>query len=410
MTAPESDEMSTDPTGTGALAGLRVIDLSRVLAGPYCTQMLGDQGAEVIKVEPPTGDETRTWGPPFYADGTSAYFSGLNRNKSNISIDLRDPAGQQILWDLLAGADVIVENFKHNTMEKWGLGYKEISARFPHIIYAKISGFGATGPYASRPGYDAALQAGSGLMSINGEPDQDALRIGVPIVDIVTAVLTFSGILLALRTVAATGKGQFIDSALLDTAVSILHPHSASWLANGVSPVRTGAAHPTVTPYQTFATRTAPIFIGAANNRQFKSLCQVLGHESLAADPRFASNATRVQHRRELINLLAVPIRQWDSEDLAAALLDHTVPASPVNDLGAALTSPEVAARRLIIDSGPYRGIASPIRLSDNPATVRKAPQPRGADTNEVLVSLGYTTTQIAELRSTNVVSSHPQD
>lgn len=375
----------------GVLHGLRVVDLSRVLAGPYCSQMLGDQGAEVIKVEPPTGDDTRVWGPPYMPDGKSAYYTGINRNKKGICVDLSTEKGKQLLCDLLETADVLIENFKAGTMERWGLGYEDtLSERFPHLVHCRITGYGIDGPLGGLPGYDAVLQAYGGLMSVNGEEDQDPLRVGVPIVDLVTGMLAFSGILLALHERVSSGRGQLVDCTLLDTALSLLHPHSASWLADGQIPRRTGSAHPTIAPYDNFATHAGTFFIGAANDRQFKALVEVLGRPDLARDARYATNSDRVVNVDSLRETLAALIWEWDRDELSAALLKAGVPATPVNDVSQALLSPQALHRDMVVELDGYRGVGIPIKLSRSPGSVRQAPPDKGADTHGVLAEAGY--------------------
>lgn len=282
----------------GAVAGLKVIDLSRVLGGPYCTQILGDHGADVIKVEPPQGDETRGWGPPFQDDGTAAYYLGVNRNKRGIVLDLATSEGRDAVLKLLAGADVLVENFKIGTLEKWGLGYAEVLApRFPKLIHCRISGFGADGPLGGLPGYDAAIQAAAGLMSVNG--DGEAMRIGVPVIDVATGLYATIGILMALHERARSGRGQSIDTTLYDSGISLLHPVLANYLMSGRTPVRTGNAHSSIVPYNNFATKKGSIFLAIGNNGQFRKLCAILASPSSPTIPAMpttrsaASIATR---------------------------------------------------------------------------------------------------------------------
>ncbi|MGI8609069.1 MAG: CaiB/BaiF CoA transferase family protein [Candidatus Dormibacteria bacterium] len=392
-------------TGPGALRGSRVLDLSRVLAGPLCCQMLGDHGAEVIKVESPAGDETRNWGPPFLEDGTSAYFTGLNRNKRNICLDARADGGRDVLEKLIAGCDVLVENFKAGTLAAWGLGYEEVlRERFPALVYCRITGFGVDGPMGGLPGYDAVLQAYGGLMSINGEPDGDPLRVGVPIVDLVAANIAFSGILLALFERSVSGYGQLVDISLLDAVVSILHPHSAAWFANGTTPKRTGSAHPIVAPYQTFETPAGPFFIGAGNNRQFQSLCAVLGVPALAADPRFANNSGRIANLPALVGELAPLVAGFDAYDLASRLLAESVPACVVNDVGEALSSPQVRHRDMVHMMDGYTGVGIPIKLGLTPGSISRVPAAKGAHTIEVLQELGYEDQAIATLHAAGTV------
>ncbi|WP_055697275.1 CaiB/BaiF CoA transferase family protein [Streptomyces silaceus] len=377
-------------TPGGALAGLRVLDLSRVLAGPYCAQMLADHGADVIKVEPPAGDETRGWGPPFVAPGTSAYYRNLNRAKKNVVVDLSVPEGRDILDTLLRDTDVLVENFKAGTLAKWGCSDDELRRRFPALIHCRITGFGTDGPLGGQPGYDAVLQAYGGLMSVNGEPDGAPLRVGVPVVDQVTGILAFSGILLALHERHRSGVGQLIDCTLLDTAVSLLHPHSASWLADGTVPRRTGSAHPSIAPYDSFAAADGPLFVAVGNDRQFRALTDVLGVPELADDPRFRTNPDRVRHREELRAALEKALAARPRAELAALLTEQGVPASPVHDVAEALTAPQVRHRGLVVEADGYRGLASPVTLSRTPARVRPEVRGAGADTREVLTDAGY--------------------
>lgn len=375
---------------TGSLRGLRVVDLSRVLAGPLCTQMLADHGAEVIKVEPPAGDETRTWGPPFVDEQTSAYYAALNRNKANISLDLTSTGGQQVLTDLLSWADILVDNFKAGTLARWGFDDDRLERDYPRLIHCRITGFGVDGPMGAVPGYDAVLQAYSGLMSINGEPDSPALRIGVPVVDMVTGMLAFSGILLATIERTRSGRGQLVDTTLLDSAISLLHPHSASWFADGREPVRTGSAHPTIAPYDVFLAAGRPVFIGAGNDRQFQDLVEELGIPEVARDPAFATNSDRVRGRARLREILETALAERDLESLAAALLLRGVPAAPVNSVGEALTSPQVRHRDMVVTQDGYVGAGIHIKLSRTPGAVRAAPRARGADNVRVLTDLGY--------------------
>lgn len=392
------------PHGTtdSPLHGLRVLDLSRVLAGPYTAQMLADHGADVIKVEGPGGDETRGWGPPFTDDGSaSAYFAGLNHSKRNICLDLSGDAGREVLGHLIAGADVVVENFKAGTMARWGLDHDTVLApRHPQQIYCRITGFGIDGPLGGLPGYDAVLQAFGGLMSVTGYPDRGPLRVGVPIVDMVAANLAFSGILLALYDRTRSGRGQLVDVTLLDAVMSILHPHSANWTAAGMVSPRTGDQHPTVVPYQVFAAADGELFISAANDRQFRTLTEVLGIPDAGTDPRFASNAQRHRHRDALITMLQERIGALERSELADRLEAAGVAASPVHTVDEALTSAQVRHRGLFIDTADYRGMGVPITLS---RSTTRSPSPavaRGTNTDEILDSMGYSAARIVALRA----------
>ncbi len=386
-----------------SLTGLRVLDLSRVLAGPLCCQLLGDHGATVTKVEPPAGDDTRRWGPPFVNDGESAYYNAINRNKANVCLDLSTEAGQRVLATLLADSDVVVENFKTGTLARWGFSDDLLRERYPRLIVGRITGFGADGPMGGLPGYDAVAQAYGGLMSINGEADGPALRVGVPIVDMVTGIYAFSGILLALAARDRTGRGQIVDCTLADTAVSLLHPHSASNLADGRIPVRSGSAHPTVAPYDTFDTRDGQVFIGVGNDRQFRSLVDALGAPELSDDDRFRTNADRLANLAALTRRLGEQTAVFAKDELAEDLLAKGIPASAVRDVGEVLRDDHVRHRRMVIEDGDYRGVGIPIKLSDTPGTVRTTPQPRGADTRDVLAGLGLDADAIDSLIASGV-------
>ncbi len=372
--------MPTTPTfdtSHCALAGIRVVDASRILGGPYCGQVLGDHGADVLKIEPPQGDDTRAWGPPFQ-DGVASYYRGLNRNKRVMRLDLADEAGRAVLLDRLAEADVLIENFKTGTMEKWGLGYDSLSQRFPRLVHCRVSGFGADGPLGGLPGYDAALQALTGIMSINGERDGPPLRVGLPVVDMVTGLHAALGVMLALQERQRSGRGQFVEAALYDAGLSLLHPHAANWFANGQTPQRTGNAHPNITPYDCMATATAPIFLAVGNDRQFATLCRHLGVPGLASDERFASSGARTVNRDALKAELQPLLLQHDGPPLADALVAIGVPCAPVLDVPAALQHPHTLHRGMVVNLPGYRGLGSPIKLSRTPASYRFAPLAEG--------------------------------
>ena len=406
MSDPGADPIAPGeiPPRTGSLRDIRVIDLSRVLAGPLCGQMLADHGADVIKVEPPAGDETREWGPPFVKAHHSAYFDGLNRNKRNISVDLATEDGQRLLARLLADADVVIENFKAGTLERWGLGDDVLAERFPRLVHCRITGYGVDGPLGGAPGYDAVLQALSGLMSINGEADGPEMRIGIPLVDIVTSLNAMNGILMALHVRRDTGRGQLVDLALLDNAVSVLHPHAGKWFASEAIPERTGVAHPTICPYETFTCADGPFFIGAGNDRQFRALTGALSAPELAADPRFTTNADRLAHAPELRAALGGIVGGWRRDALAAALRTAGVPSGSVNHVGEALDMPQVRHRRMVVERDGYRGVGVPIKLSESPGEVRFGPRDRGADTDTVLAEIGMPPEEVAGLRETGVL------
>jgi len=388
----------------GALAGLKVIDLSRVLGGPYCTQALADHGARVIKLEPPDGDETRMWGPPFQ-DSTAWYFRGVNRNKEGVALDLSQPEGREILFRLLEDADVLVENFKPGTLARWHMDYeRDLRERFPRLIHCAISGFGASGPLGGLPGYDAVIQAMAGLMSVNGTADGDALRIGVPIVDMVTGLNALAGILLAVAERERSGHGQSIDITLYDCGVSLLHPHLPNHFGSGKAPARGGNAHPNITPYDSFRTATVPIFLAVGNDRQFARLCEHVGLAALSADPRFADNASRSAHRDTLKAALEASFAAHDGEKLAADLIALGVPCGPVLTVDVVARHPHTLHREMIVEMPAYRGTASPIKLSRTPATYRREPPELGADTRAVLDELGIDKETQARLLAAGVL------
>jgi formyl-CoA transferase len=392
----------------GALAGLKVIDLSRVLGGPYCGQMLADHGAQVIKVEPPTGDETRAWGPPFADDGTAAYYNGLNRNKRDIVIDLSRPEGREIVLKLLADADVLIENFKIGTLERWGIGYEQtLRERFPRLIHCRVSGFGADGPLGGAPGYDAVAQALGGLMSVNGTPDTGPLRVGVPVVDITTGLSAVIGVLLAVIERQRSGRGQFVEATLYDTAVSLLHPQSANWLQSGQTPRLSGNAHSNIVPYDKFPTRTCEVFLGIGNNGQWKKLCEFLGHPDMAEEPRFATNAERFRHRDELRALLEAQLQEVDGEQLCRDLLATGIPAGAVRTIPQVLTDPHTLHRNMVVQVEGVPGIGIPVKLSRTPGRAHSAPPRFGQHTRELLTEHGYGAATIDALIARGTIVEH---
>lgn len=402
-----SDVLAGSP---GALAGIRVIDVSRVLAGPFSSMILADHGAEVIKVEPPQGDDTRTWGPPFVQDGPdrqdASYFLGLNRNKRSLALDLASPAGRDVLFRLLENADVLLENFKTGTMEKWGLGYEqELAARFPRLIHCRISGFGASGPLGGLPGYDAVGQAMTGLMSINGDPSHGPTRMGVPVVDLATGLYTTIGILMALQERSRSGAGQYLDMTLYDCGMALLHPHAANYFLNGVQPVPLGNSHPNIVPCDKFSTRTGEIFVVSGNEGQFRKLVIELGRPDIAQDPRFADNASRLQHKAELTALLTEALRDTDGEALCMRLLEAGVPVGPVLSIDQALNAPHTAAREMVARKGDFEAVGTPIKLSRTPGGLRRVPPGFAEHNHEVLKEAGFSDDEIASLIAANVVA-----
>jgi crotonobetainyl-CoA:carnitine CoA-transferase CaiB-like acyl-CoA transferase len=386
-------------TSHGALAGLRVLDLSRVLAGPYCAQLLSDHGAEVIKIEPPQGDETRTFGPPFVGDA-AAYFTALNRNKRGLALDLGNPAGREVLLRLLENTDVLIENFLPGAMEKWGLGYETVlGPRFPKLIYCRVSGFGVDGPLGMLPGYDAVLQAMGGVMSINGVPEGGPTRVGMPIVDVVTGIYCAFGVMLALSARAQTGRGQLIDGCLYDTALSLLIPHAANWFASGAVPGLTGSAHPNISPYDKFTTAQGEIFLGVVNDGQFRKFCAAVGRPEWALDRRYLDNPARMRNKQLLKSEIEAVLRTHDPELLCKTLMAAGVPAGPVHSVEEAMQHPHTLHRQMNVElEGGMRAIGVPVKLSATPGSVR-TPPPRFAEhTYALLAEAGYSSEEIRKL------------
>ena len=406
----------TDPGGP--LDGIRILDLSRVLAGPFCTQMLADLGAEVIKVERPgVGDETRTWGPPYVkdADGAdtteSAYYLCANRNKRSVTVDFSQPRGVGLVKRLLARSDALVENFKVGGLAKFGLGYEQLREELPGLVYCSITGFGQTGPYAHRPGYDMMAQGMGGLISITGEPDRPPSKVPVAINDIVTGMYTSVALLSALRHRDLTGEGQHVDVGLLDVQVSWLANVASNYLVGGRIPRRLGTAHPNSVPYQVFPTEDGFIIIAANNDGQFERLCEAAGAAELLEDPDFSSNALRVNNRARLIPKIETITRARTTAAWMAALEAAGVPCAPVNTIDQVFADPQVQARGMQIRMPhPLAGedvrlVGSPIRLSGTPVSYRRAPPTLGEHTDEVLAEvLDLDESERAALREDGVI------
>ncbi|MBL8357199.1 MAG: CoA transferase [Delftia acidovorans] len=388
-----------------AMDGLKVIDLSRVLGGPLCAQILGDHGADVLKIEGPDGDETRTWGPPFDAAGMASYFAGINRNKRTVCLDLSRAEGREVVMRLLEDADVLIENFKVGTLERWGMGYAQVlKDRFPRLVHCRVTGFGATGPLGGLPGYDAAVQALSGLMSINGDPDGVATRMGVPIVDVTTGLNAVIGILMALHERERSGLGQSVESALYDSAIFSLYPHSINTLFTGRAPQRSGNGHPNIAPYDTYATATDPIYLAVGNNGQFQRLCEAVGHGHLSSDPRYATNAQRAVHRFELKRDLEAAFARFDAQALFEKLVATGVPCGVIHNVVEALDHPHTAHRGMVAEVDGFRSVASPVKLDRTPASYRLRPQEIGKSSVQVLAEAGFTAGQIGQLLDSGVL------
>jgi crotonobetainyl-CoA:carnitine CoA-transferase CaiB-like acyl-CoA transferase len=391
------------------LDGLRVIDCSRVLAGPFCGALLGDLGADVIKVEDPgVGDESRTWPP--HKDGEAAGYLVNNRNKRGISVDLKTPEGVEIVRQLARDADVLIENFRTGTMEEFGLGYDTLSAINPRLIYCSVSAFGRTGPRAEGAGYEALMQAFSGIMSITGEPGGPPVRCGVSFLDLTTGILCALGVVSALHHRTQTGRGQRVDGSLLETAVGLLNFQAEGYLLVGKVPQALGSAHPSLSPYRNFRCADGQwVFIAGANDRLWRRLATALGLEWMADDPRFAVNIERVKHRTELEQLVGDAIAQYDRDALVKLLEDAGVPATPVNSVGQALSDPQTQTRAVIRRMahpklGEIPVVGFPVSFSEIEPGVRRHAPLRGEHTDEVLAELGYSTGDIARLRAKKAV------
>ena len=394
---------------SGPLAGLTVLDLSRVLSGPYCTMLLADMGARVIKIEQPgRGDDTRAWGPPFV--GTeSAYFLSTNRNKESVTLNFKEPAGRAVLERLIARADVLVENFRPGILERLGFGYDSVRQTRPELIYCSISGFGHTGPRRDEPGYDAVIQAEGGLMSVTGDAGGPPYRLGVAIADLVAGLLAAQGITLSLYAREKTGRGQHVDISMLDGVVSLLSYHASIYLTTGQTSRRIGNRHATIAPYDTFPTADGEFFLAIGNDEQFARFCRVTGLQDLIADQRFATNPARVVNAADLKARLAAVLRTQPREHWIASLTAAGVPCGAVRDVGEVLSDPQLDARHMIeavehAALGPLKVLGVPIKLSDTPGSVRQAPPALGQHTDAVLRELGFDEAAIGDMHKRGVV------
>ncbi len=399
---------------TGPLSGLRVFDLTRVLAGPTCVQMLGDLGADVIKIEKPgAGDDTRGFAPPFLPGTTeSAYFVGVNRNKQSVTLDIATAEGQALALELIARCDILVENFKVGALAKYGLGYDQIKDRFPGLIYCSITGFGQTGPYARRPGYDSLIQAMGGVMSLTGEPEGMPQKVGIPVADLFAGLYATIGVLAALRHREHTGAGQFIDVGMLDTHVAWLANQGMNYLATGENPPRLGNQHPNIVPYQVFATADGHIVLSIGNDPTFTRFCENFGLAALLEDDRFRTNAARVANRQLVTDTLSPVLAQQTTSWWITQLEALSIGCGPINRLSEVFADPQVQARGMVVEvahpsspSGVAKVIANPIRLSATPAAYRLGPPTLGEHTGAVLSALlGMAPEAIASLRAKGVV------
>ena len=403
------DAQHSQPPPSGPLAGVRVLDLSRILSGPFATMIFADLGAEVIKLENPrTGDDTREWAPPYQGD-ESAYFLSVNRNKRGIAVDLKTEQGREIALRLADRADVVVENFRPGTAGRLGLGYDALTARNPGLIYASISGFGQTGPYASEPGYDAIAQALGGLMSVTGEADGEPVRVGNSTADLGAAMWAAIGILAALHARHTTGRGEWIDISLLDGQIASLTYLAGGYFASGEVPRRYGSAHPSIVPYQALRTQDGHLMVAVGNDALWRRFAPMIGMPELVDDSRFATNPQLVANRVELIRLIEAALAEKGSAVWAEELSRAGIPAGAINGIDAALVHPQVQAREMVLTvehptAGTLRMAGSPIKLSQYTATVRRPPPLLGEHTAEVLSELGYSAADIAAMRDTGVI------
>ncbi|WP_416401100.1 CaiB/BaiF CoA transferase family protein [Alicycliphilus denitrificans] len=391
------------PINSSSLDGLVVLDISRVLAGPLSAQILGDHGAEVIKIESFDGDDTRGYGPPFI-EGDAPYYIGLNRNKKDLALDLSTDRGRDVLFRLLEQVDVLIENFKLSTWQKWGIESPAALARkYPRLIHCRISGFGEDGEFGSLPGYDAAVQALSGLMSINGDPTLDPVRIGIPLVDTTTGMNAAMGVLLALYEREKSGRGQSLEVTLFDTALGLLHPHTTNVL-NGGQSARTGNGHPNIVPYDLYPTKTEKLFVAIGNDRQFALLCKELGKPELAQSPLYRTNRDRVANRDSLRRELVALLSHFDGKTLFTRLMDLGVPCAPMLTVEQALALDHTATRQMALQSGPYRFTGVPIKLERTPGAVRLLPPAIGEHSQELMQRFGFTSTEIASALEAGIV------
>ncbi|MGE6378915.1 CaiB/BaiF CoA transferase family protein [Peribacillus muralis] len=394
---------------SGALEGVKIIDVSRVLAGPFCSMILGDLGAEVIKIEHhQSGDETRGWGPPF-AQGESAYYLCANRNKQSMTLNLKSEQGKEIFRELVSSGDIVIQNFKTGTLEKMGLGYEDLKEFNPQLIMASITGFGLTGPYKDLPGYDYIIQAMSGLMSITGEKGGKPVKVGVAIADILTGLYTCIGILSALHHRNESGQGQEIDISLMDCQVSSLVNVASNYLFNGLPPERMGNQHPNIVPYQTFRTSDGELVVAVGNDEQFSRFAAVIGSPELAEQQRFKHNEKRLLNKEELIPILEDSLKRKTKKEWKVLLDDAGIPNGPINDIAEMFEDPQISARGMLMAMdhptiADLRLVGSPLNLSKTPVTMRKHPPLYGEHTDAILTEMGYDPVQIEKFKQNKII------
>ena len=393
------------------LDDLFIVDLSRILSGPVCTMLLADMGAQVVKVEPPPlGDDSRQWGPPFIG-GISTYFLSINRNKKSLGLNLKMDDGRRVLWKLIERADVLIENFRPGVLDKLGFGYNAVAKVNPRTVYCSISGFGHTGPYRDRPGYDVIAQGESGMMDLTGYPDGPPAKLGASLADIVAGLYACNGILLALLARHKTGTGQHVDVSLLDGMVSTLTYHALIYLTTGRSPQRLGTRHPSIVPYECFQAKDGFVNIAVTNQKQWENFCRALGFPEIAADPRFETMKARLAHYGELRPMIDHAVSKMTRVETMTKMSEAGIPAGPINTVGEIMEDPQIQAREMVMELthpeyGPLRVLGIPIKLSDTPGVVENAPPQFGEHNREVLSALGYGKDDIEHLRQTGVVVS----
>jgi len=396
--------------GTSALGGVKILDLTQALAGPYCTMLLGDLGADVIKIEPLDGDQSRGWGPPFLA-GESAYFMSANRNKRGLTLNLKRPEAREVFGRLADGADVVAVNQPRiESLRELGVDYDSLSAHSPRLIYCSITGYGMAGPRAGRPGYDLLAQAESGLMALTGEPEGEPMRYPIPLADATTGLYAALGIVTALLARERTGRGQFIDTALLDSQVAWLSVMAANYFATGQRPARPGNRHPNIVPYQPFHAADKYLIVAVGSERLWASFCRALGIEAtIGADPRFGTNRDRLAHREELVPMLERILEQQPAEHWLQALQAAGIPCAPINEVDEILEADYIQARGMIVElehplAGPVRSLGNPVALAGTPPSYRMPPPTLGQHTAEILAELGYSAEELAALRQAGAV------